>query len=53
MLDTVNRKEGFFKLLFANAERHIAHQLYYTAIALVADSLRISGFLEQQSRNSK
>ncbi|EYC44663.1 hypothetical protein Y032_0454g1736 [Ancylostoma ceylanicum] len=50
MLNHTSRGPGFFRLLIREVERHICHQHYYTAVALLEDTNRISDCLKNQQK---
>ncbi|KAK6029247.1 hypothetical protein OSTOST_04643 [Ostertagia ostertagi] len=51
MLDHTNHEAGFFRLLIREVERHISHQHYYTAVALLEDTNRIADCLKNQQKS--
>ncbi|KIH61508.1 hypothetical protein ANCDUO_08221 [Ancylostoma duodenale] len=53
MLNHTSRGPGFFRLLIREVERHICHQHYYTAVALLEDTNRISDCLKNQQKFRK
>ena len=53
ILETAQRKAGFFKRLLRETERHIAHGFYYSATALISDTTRVKSMLEGQRKHSK
>ncbi|KAJ1348743.1 hypothetical protein KIN20_004116 [Parelaphostrongylus tenuis] len=51
MLNHTCHGAGFFRLLIREVETHIMHQHYYTAIALLEDTNRISDCLKNQRKS--
>ncbi|KAK6059134.1 PPR repeat protein [Cooperia oncophora] len=51
MLNHTNHESGFFRLLIREVERHISHQHYYTAVALLEDTNRIADCLKNQQKS--
>uniref|UniRef100_A0AC35UHA9 PPR_long domain-containing protein n=1 Tax=Rhabditophanes sp. KR3021 TaxID=114890 RepID=A0AC35UHA9_9BILA len=50
ILEYSERKQGFFKLLVREAERHMHQQNYYTAVTLLRDTNRIKDALQHQNK---
>ncbi|KAK5982198.1 hypothetical protein GCK32_007014, partial [Trichostrongylus colubriformis] len=51
MLNHTSHESGFFRLLIREVERHISHQHYYTAVALLEDTNRIGDCLKNQQKS--
>ncbi|WKY13794.1 hypothetical protein Q1695_004547 [Nippostrongylus brasiliensis] len=51
MLDHTSHEAGFFRQLIREVERHITHQHYYTAIALLEDTNKIADCLKNQQKS--
>ncbi|KJH53702.1 hypothetical protein DICVIV_00131 [Dictyocaulus viviparus] len=51
MLNHTCHEPGFFRLLIREVERHISHQHYYTAVALLEDTNKISDCLNYQRKS--
>ncbi|VDL69441.1 unnamed protein product [Nippostrongylus brasiliensis] len=51
MLDHTTHEAGFFRQLIREVERHITHQHYYTAIALLEDTNKIADCLKNQQKS--
>ncbi|CAB3396528.1 unnamed protein product [Caenorhabditis bovis] len=51
MLNCTSRNHGFFRKMFREVERHISHRHYYSALALLEDTKRVSDCLENQQRS--
>ncbi|KAK0410395.1 hypothetical protein QR680_005109 [Steinernema hermaphroditum] len=52
ILEHANRTKGFFKYLVRESERHVAHELYFTAIPILIDTLRVEDCLKNQRKGS-
>uniref|UniRef100_A0A158QMB9 PPR_long domain-containing protein n=1 Tax=Haemonchus placei TaxID=6290 RepID=A0A158QMB9_HAEPC len=51
MLNHTNHQSGYFRMLIREVERHISHQHYYTAIALLEDTNKIVDCLRNQQKS--
>ncbi|VDM59118.1 unnamed protein product, partial [Angiostrongylus costaricensis] len=51
MLNHTCHGSGFFRLLIREIETHIMHQHYYTAVALLEDTNRVSDCLKNQQKS--
>uniref|UniRef100_A0A1I7YD84 Leucine-rich PPR motif-containing protein, mitochondrial n=1 Tax=Steinernema glaseri TaxID=37863 RepID=A0A1I7YD84_9BILA len=52
ILEHTIRTKGFFKYLVREADRHIAHEYYYTAVPILVDTLRVQDCLKNQKKDS-
>ncbi|KAE9552804.1 hypothetical protein FO519_003991 [Halicephalobus sp. NKZ332] len=51
ILEHAQRTTGYFKRLFRETERHVAHEFYYSAAVLITETGRVKEMLQSQRKS--